>query len=279
MQPFEIGVCTWSLDRHDIVRGIELAGGELGLRVVQIGFFTQEAVRCADSCAIRQACARADVGLVGAFVGFEGEDYSSIDRIAVTGGYTPSETYPSRFAATLEVARLTVELGCRSVAVHVGTIPQDSNSPVYGTLVERVSEVADALADMDVRLLIETGRESADTLLGFLAVIGRPTIGVNFDPGNLVVYGSDDPAQAVVKLGKRIENVHLKDALQSARPGVEYGRPASLGTGDAAIPRVISKLRVTGYAGPLLVETSSRDAGVETVQRAVDYLHSMVARP
>ena len=99
---------------------------------------------------------------------------------------------------------------------------------------------------------------------------------VNFDAGNFVIYGTDDPVRAVTTLAERIENVHLKDARRSARPRFEYGRSAPLGSGDANIPGVISALTATGYAGPLLVECSSREGGIDAVRTAVNRVREMI---
>ena len=137
--------------------------------------------------------------------------------------------------------------------------------------------MADELAELDdLRLLLETGRESAEVLLGFLHAVGRSNVAVNFDPANFVALGTDDPARAVSQLKGFIENVHMKDATCSEQPGLEYGRPTPLGLGDAAIPRVVSKLRATGYTGPLLIERSGGASDLETIRHAVSYLRSLL---
>ena len=306
----EVGVCSWSIDRHDMLRSIRLAGTEIGLRLVQIGFFTEEAVRRADADRIRRTAEDSGITLTSSFIAFEGEDYSSMTSIAETGGYALDEAYPHRRAITAEVADLSAAIGCGAVAVHVGTIPEDpdsleqtavscsappfhpplargerggsarhaktENALVHRKLVVRVGEVADLLAERKLRLHLETGREPADVLRAFIDAVGRPNVGVNFDAGNFVVYGTDVPARAVSRLKGLIENVHLKDALRSARPGTEYGQPAHLGAGDADIPGVIGSLRSSGYRGPVLVECGSRHAGVDAVRSAVAYLHRLL---
>ena len=276
MKGLEIGVCGWSIDRHDVARGIALAGTELELRAVQIGFFTEKAVSEADPDAIGRAAESAGVTLTSSFVAFEGEDYSSIARIAETGGFAWDEAYEKRLAVTRDVADLTARVGCPAVAVHVGTIPENPSSDLYSRLTKRVREVADLLADGNLRLHIETGREPARVLSAFIEAVDRQNVGVNFDCGNFVVYGTDDPVEAVAQLAGLIENVHLKDALRAAHPGIEYGRPTPMGQGDAHIARVVSELRTTGYGGALLIECSSSDAGLEAVRRAADYLRTLV---
>ena len=272
----DVGVCGWSIDRHDVLRSIRLAGTELGLHFVQIGFFTEETVRGADADRIRQVAEDSGVTLTSSFLAFEGEDYSSITRIGETGGYALDEAYAQRRILTAEVADLTAAVGCLAVAVHLGTIPKDPDSPIRRKLVARVGEVADLLAERRLSLHLETGRESATVLRAFVDAVGRPNVAVNFDTGNFVVYGTDIPAQAVAELEGLIENVHLKDASRSSRPGTDYGGPASLGTGDADIPSVIEALRASGYPGPVLVECGSRQAGVDAVSSALAYLRPLL---
>jgi len=274
---FPIGVCGWCIDRHDAHRSVEVAGRDLGLRIAQIGFFTAQAVRTADAAAIAKTAQAAEVKLAGVFVGFEGEDYTSIARIAETGGFLPDKHYPARLAVTKAIIDLAIGIGSTSVSVHAGTVPGDTTSPDYGELVARVGEAADYAATRGIRLLLETGRESVDALSRFINAVHRNNVGVNFDPGNFVVYGTDDPIAAVTRLKGRIEIVHLKDAVPSSRPGVDYGRPAPLGAGDVQIARVISKLRATGYRGPLLLECETREGGLDAIRNAADYLRTLLA--
>ena len=276
MKPLELGVCTWSIDRHDCLRGIEVAGGELDVRVVQIGFFTQNALDGADATAIRRAADLANVEIAGVFVAFEDEDYASIERIAETGGYTPDGPFPRRLAATEQGAKLAAALSCGSVAVHAGTIPSDAVSPRYALLLDRIGQAADAAAGHGVDLLLETGREPAATLDDFVAALARGNVGVNFDPGNFVLYGTDDAARAVSCLAGRIVVAHLKDAACSSEPGSVFGQSRPLGTGDAQIPRVISKLRARDYRGPLLIERSGPPDLVE-LKGAVAYARTLLA--
>ena len=73
-----------------------------------------------------------------------------------------------------------------------------------------------------MRVALETGQESAVTLLEALADLGRPEVGVNFDPANMILYGAGDPIDAIETLGRHIAHVHVKDATLSTRPGEEY---------------------------------------------------------
>lgn len=291
MSELAVGVCGWCIDRLDVRRSVEVAQ-ELGFSAIQLGFFSRTA---AQTFAEASASGGPNTGsklpvapghgklpvaptqVDGAFVAFEREDYSSIARIAETGGLMPDDAYSERAAAIAEVVGIAAKVGCPSVALHAGTIPADRTSTGFTKLTERIRAACDACAARDLRLLLETGRESAETLLTFIAAVDRPNLGVNFDTGNFTVYGSDDPVAAVTKLKGRIELVHVKDAFNSVSPGREYGKPAPLGQGDVNVARVLSKLKATGYRGPLLLEVDTRAAGVGALRDAAAYLRTMLS--
>jgi sugar phosphate isomerase/epimerase len=274
MTPEAIGVCSWSLDRHDSLGAIR-AAADLGIGVVQVGFFTAADLRAAKSIRIAQAAREAGVRLAGVFLAFEDEDYSSIARIAETGGLMPDDRAASRLALVREAAEIASALGCSSVAIHAGTVPRDANSGAYRKLGDRVGQAADIAREFGLQLSLETGRESIDRLLTFVNGTGRANIAINFDPANLVLYGVDEPARVVTKLRGRIDNVHVKDAKRSDRPGETLGTTIAIGTGEAEIPRVISKLRIIGYDGPLLIETRRGD-DVHAVRDAAAYLRTLL---
>ena len=186
-----IGVCTWCIDRRNPLRGIEVAGRELGLRCAQVGFFSERAVRSADAASIVEAARSAGVTLVGAFVAFESEDYASIARIAETGGFMPDDTYAPRLAIIRAVIDVAAAMKVQSLSVHAGTVPSEVNSLAYRKLLDRVREVADHAAERELRLLLETGREPAGALLGIKGVrmIFRGIKGVRMifrSPGGVV---------------------------------------------------------------------------------------------
>lgn len=271
----DIGVCSWSVDRNDPVRAIEIAGQELELRTIQIGFFTEATLRAAAVAALQKAASQADVTIHSTFAAFEREDYTSIATIAATGGYMSDAEYPHRLEMTRLVADLTAGLGCKSLAVHIGTIPAERHGAEYDKLLGRTHEVAVLLHTRGLELWIEAGRESAEQLIAFIRQLALPNVRINFDPGNFVVYGTGDPPQIVAPLRPYLGGVHMKDGLRSASPGVDFGKPAVLGAGDAQIPRVVSKLRALGYTGPVFLEMSGRDDHRSALRHAAAYLKSL----
>lgn len=277
MQPLEIGFCSWSIDRNDVIAAIGVAGKELDLRAVQIGFFGQKPVRRADVEGIRAAASEADIEISGTFVGFDGENYSSIASIRRTGGFAPEGQFEGRLELTRKTAVLASSLGLDKLAVHLGAVPDDPSEPHYGVLLERARRAADVVASYGITLLAETGQEPAETLRRFLNELDRENVAANFDSGNFITYGTGDPVEAVTILGDCIQHVHIKDSVASGNPGVDWGREASLGTGDARIPRVISRLRTRGYDGPLTIERKYRGDDRRPAREDINYLRSMLA--
>ena len=78
-------------------------------------------------------------------------------------------------------------------------------------------------------LHLETGQESADTLLQFLGDVDRDNLFVNFDPANMILYGSGEPIEALRKVGRYVRSVHCKDAKWAAQPGPGVGRRSAAG--------------------------------------------------
>lgn len=268
MQPLELGICSWSIDRHDPVTAIKRARTDLDLGVVHVGFFGK--VAPADE--IAAAMQSANVELSATFVAFTGEDYSSIENVAATVGFNHNESVEQRFALLQEAIDASAVLNVDTLAMHIGTVTQNAIN-----LREHTQRAADMCTEKQITLLAETGPESADDLKSFIESLDRPNVAINFDVGNFIMYSTGDPVAAVTTLRNHIKHVHLKDATESANPGTDWGKPAPLGTGDASLPRAISKLRARGYSGPLILERTAKDGNLAPIKEDLDYLRSMFA--
>lgn len=276
MEPLTIGVCSWSVDRRDPVGSIRAAARQYGVQVVHLGFFDERTLAGVSVGDIRDVCQECGVRLSATFAAFDGEVYESVATVAATGGYTPDELFEDRLDYTRRVADLSAELDVRRLAIHVGSVPGDADSDAFKRLADRAGRAADLCAERGLTLLLETGRESAETLLAFIDGLVRDNVAVNYDPGNMVLYGSGDPVRSVAMLRGRIAHVHIKDAVASDNPGVTFGTEVSAGAGDANIPRVVSKLRAGGYSGPLIVERTGGRGDPGSLADSIEYLRSML---
>jgi sugar phosphate isomerase/epimerase len=84
--------------------------------------------------------------------------------------------------------------------------------------------------------------------------VGRENLAINFDPANMILYGSGDPIEALRRVGPYVRSVHCKDATWSAQPGKEWGREVPFGDGDVGAESFLRTLREIGYDGPLTIE-------------------------
>jgi L-ribulose-5-phosphate 3-epimerase len=274
MNPLQIGVCTWSLGAPDLPSALQLAHRKLGVRLVQLGFFEPAHFEQLDQ--IEAVLPDADLEISATCLGHPGEDYTTIASIARTGGYRPDTLWPERWAATLCARDATARLSVALMATHVGRVPENAGSTEYANLRQRVQQVADALDEKQITLAMETGPEPAERLAQFMADVNRPNVKINFDPANLILYGVGEPVAAIEVLRQHVAHVHMKDAVWSAKPGVDWGQEVPLGEGDADIPRVVSRLRAIGYAGPLVVEREAGAQRLRDIQEALDLLESLL---
>lgn len=194
------------------------------------------------------------ISITVVFGGFEGESYADIPTVARTVGLVPPTTRAARLVEMKEISDFTRMLGVPAVGLHVGFVPHASADPLHRDCVAVTRELCDHCGANGQNLHLETGQESADTLLAFLGEVDRGNLYVNFDPANMILYGCGEPIEALRKVGRYVRSVHCKDAKWAARPGEEWGREVPLGEGDVGMENFLRTLDQLGYAGPLTIE-------------------------
>jgi len=223
-----IAVCSWSLrpeDQKHLIGGLR----SVGLECVQLGLSPLAADPEAGAAAIDEI-REGGVEIISGMMAMEGEDYSSLDTIARTGGVRPDATWPANRRHAEAVARLAAQCGIDLVTFHAGFIPEDPGDPEREVLLGRLREIARLFADRNIALAFETGQETAETLAEALDDLGAVNVGVNFDPANMILYARGDPVRALTMLAPRIRQIHVKDAVPTDTPGT-WGREVPAGTG------------------------------------------------
>lgn len=194
------------------------------------------------------------ITLTAVFGGFEGESYADIPTVARTVGLVPPETRAERVREKKEVSDFAKLLGCNVIALHVGFVPHDTKSQLFKDVVAATQEVCDHAKKNGQALNLETGQETADDLLQFIAAVGRDNLFINFDPANMILYGTEEPIAALRKVGKFVRSVHCKDGTWAKHPGKEWGCEVPLGQGDVGMYNYLKTLKDLGYTGPLTIE-------------------------
>ena len=188
------------------------------------------------------------------FGGFEGESYHDIPTVEKTVGLVPDATRASRLAEMKQISDFSKSLGCEVVALHLGFVPHDVESADYREVVDVTRELCEYCSANDQNLHLETGQETAAALIRFINDTCCDNLFVNFDPANMILYGTGEPIEALKAIGDRVRSVHLKDANWSESPGKTWGEEVPLGEGQVNIPIYLNTLLELGYAGPLTIE-------------------------
>jgi sugar phosphate isomerase/epimerase len=150
----------------------------------------------------------------------------------------------------LAVSDFAAALGVPGIATHIGFIAEDS-ADESRDIRDLVRRVCDHAAGHNQTFALETGQETAPLLLDFIRQVNRANLGINFDPANMIWYGTGDPIEALEVLASHVLSVHVKDAVRAEE------RP--LGEGEVGIDRFIAALKRIGYQWPLAIEREASD--------------------
>ncbi len=270
LSPKQLAFCSWSTRPETPSELIERCE-QTGIKRVQLGMRPLYTMPDAWADAPRQF-ADAGIEIVSGMFAARGEDYSSLARIRKTGGIVPDETWEGNWEDLQQVAAFGKELGLKLVSTHAGFIPEDENDPKFPVVVDRIQKMGDLFKEaFGGELMLETGQETADTLLTFLGAVGRPNVGVNFDPANMLIYRMGDPVDSMRKLMSRIGQVHIKDAVRGG-PDDERGAEVRVGEGEVDWPAFVAALVEAGYTGNLVIEREKGEQRVEDIRRAAEFI-------
>ena len=268
----EVGVMFWAdRDRLAEIKSLGVRCGQLGI---------PGGLDLTDSVAAdwRAALEQEQFILVTVFAAYNGESYADIPTVQRTVGFIPRESREEREKRTYGVSDFAAALGVRSIACHIGFVPEDTGDPDYLAVRDLVRRVCDHAAGHGQTFALETGQEAAEVLLNFLEDVNRPNVGINFDPANMILYGTGDPIEALEVLRAHILSVHCKDGDWPPRdtPGA-LGNERPLGRGAVGIPRFVEKLKAIGFRGPLNIEreAENQDERIRDIRTAVGLLKSL----
>lgn len=272
-----VAVCSWSYQKP--LRAVAEEMRRIGVRHVHLAlqpFLEGDARHGAAEGALARGYVEGliDGGawtVTAAMLSFPYEDYTTPATIRKTGGIVPDAHWAANRARIRAAARLAAQFKAPYLTLHAGYLDATRPSAV-ATFTDRVKFLADVCGENGLRLLLETGQETADHLVRFLSSVKG--VGVNFDPANMLLYGMGDPVAAVAKLAPWIRHVHAKDALPSPQPGVVWGREVPWGDGRVDAPAFLAALARAGYAGALAVEREDGARRADDIALAVRRLRA-----
>ncbi|MFM7842977.1 MAG: sugar phosphate isomerase/epimerase family protein [Planctomycetota bacterium] len=269
METWPIGVFT-SIDAGLGVK-LEVAH-ELGIPTIQLHAPHQATRTQANADRFLARLRELNITLTCVFGGFEGESYADIPTVSRTVGLVPPETRAARTKEMKEISDFARLLHCAAVGLHVGFVPHDTHDPLYQDVIAITRDLCDHCRGNGQTLHLETGQETAAGLLQFIHDVQRDNLFINFDPANMILYGTGEPIEALRQVGKFVRSIHCKDGTWAKHPGVEWGQEVPLGHGDVGMYNYLKTLRDLGYTGPLTIE---REIPQEPARQKAEISHAV----
>ena len=262
-----IVVCSWSLQPKNPSELISRTKS-CGISSIQLALnplIADEAWSDAES-----ELSQAGLSIMSGMLEATGEDYTSLETIAETGGVRPDGTWEQTWQNAQAVAQKAQSMNLGLVTFHAGFFPEDACQE-RTKMIERLRQILTCFDDCGVNLAFETGQENARNLITVLEELNHPTLGVNFDPANMILYGQGDPIDAVHLLAPWIKQVHIKDAKHAEVVGT-WGIEVPAGTGDFCWKTFLS---CVPDGINLVIEREGGDQRVEDVQQALGMLREL----
>ena len=247
-----VGVCV----NHSWDRDIEKQFSDIaanGFHHCQLVSWIPQKWTDEEAVKIKAAMEKSDVEITAFWCGWEGPCVWNFYEGQQTLGLVPPEHREMRIKNLCDGADFALKLGVKDVVTHMGFIPENPNDPIYPGFIEAVRKVAEHLKANGQTLLFETGQETPVAMLRAFEDIGTDNLAVNFDTGNVILYGKANPVDAIDVIGKHIKNIHAKDGLYPT-DGRNLGEEVKIGTGKANIPEFLRKMHSIGYDGPVIIE-------------------------
>ena len=211
-------------------------------------------------------------------------------------GFADEEKNKIYVEKSKRVLDLSIELGCKIVTTHIGTVPEEENAKkeIMRKACRELAEYADSVG---AAFAVETGPEKGKVLGEFLDSLGAQGVRVNFDPANLVMCVDDRPEEALKCIGKYVVQTHAKDGImlkkhvdQKLSIGEEAKDHAALlemghkflelplGKGDVDFDIYLPALAATGYNGFLTIEREVGETPEEDIGMAANFLREKIAK-
>lgn len=186
-------------------------------------------------------------------------------------GLATLEELDRRVEGTKSAMEFAYQLGAGVVVGSLGPLPPP-DSEGWAVLSAVLDDIGRHSHRVGARLAAETATDSGESLVRLLASLPEGTLGVDFNPGNLVVAGHS-PREAAQSLSPWIQHVHATDAIGGYSPG--QGVRVSLGQGAVDFPSLLGVLEEFSYRGYFTVRSEGAGDPVRQSAAAIQYLRSL----
>jgi len=186
-------------------------------------------------------------------------------------GYDVSDELDARVDGTKAAMGMAAALGATVVVNHVGQIPAEPKGNEWNLLLQVLTDLGRHGHHVGAFLVAQTGVTSGEDLERLIAALPEGTMGVDLDPGQLVVNGHS-PIDAALRLGRHVMHVRATDAAREA--GRSRGLEVPLGRGSVDFAALLGGLEERGYRGYFTIERETANPEQE-IGQAVKFLRSL----
>lgn len=261
-----LGVCSWSLKP---LNPRELVSSCKKCEIDAIQLALLPLIHDSDWCDCVQILQDSGITILSGMFEASGEDYSTLETIAQTGGLRQDETWPSTKENAKRVADLAAELEIPLVTFHAGFFPEIQDEE-WDKMFVRLALLSNIFSGTFLGL--ETGQEEASSVRRMLECsTDYGNLVVNFDPANMILYGKGDPIKGIRMLAPRVKQVHIKDAKKTEISGT-WGTETPMGDGDVPWKEF---LQCVPEDVNLVIEREGGDTRIDDVKRAKAMLEQL----
>lgn len=270
MAEIKLGLCCRDVEGMELEAQFEQAR-RLGFDRVQIAMWRMEHLNAEHAQQTKALLARYGLVCTELWCGWTKPAYWDFRNGPSSLGLVPGEYRFLRLQDLFKGAAYARELGVTDVITHLGFIPQDPTDANYVGLIHALRHLTTELKKYGQFFSFETGQETPLVVRRCIEDVGADNIGVNYDPGNLLIYGNGNPVDGLDLLGDYVRSVHAKDATYPTS-GYEQGIETVMGEGQEDMKALIEKLKKHGFARVMSIEHERKNISVE--QKEAEILHA-----
>jgi L-ribulose-5-phosphate 3-epimerase len=194
-------------------------------------------------------------------------------RCPLRHGLDEPQNLEARIDHVRNVLTLAYDLGPRVAIVQAGRVPEKDDEPRAGHLRDALRALGAHGDRVGATLALDTGLESGEALAAYLARFDSGSLGVSYDPGNLLMNGFS-PYDAVRALRGRIVHAHARDARRAGTSRAAQEVP--LGRGEIDWMFLAERLDEVEYRGWLVVQRETGTDRRADVAAGVAFLRRIV---
>lgn len=193
-------------------------------------------------------------------------------RFRTRHGYNVLDGLDRRVEATKNALKLAYDLGAGILINHVGQIPAEDDKVGSDMMFAVLADIGRHGQKVGATLAAETGTDSAADLLRLLDALPQGTLGLDFNPAELVL-NSHSPADVLTAVGRHVSHVHVADATRDVAQRRGYEVP--LGRGSVDWPQLLGMLEERDYHGWFTMQRRDGDHPAADIADGMKYLKAL----